>query len=92
MFKTINGLTPVDLQNLFSTRSTQNNFRDSEAKLKLPMPRINYGKRGFCYSGVCYGIIFLLVCEYQTRSLGYFKRKIDQLYGSSRLGSHTAIL
>ena len=51
MFKTINGLTPVYLQNLFSTRGTRHNFRDSEAKLELPMPRTNYGKRAFCYSG-----------------------------------------
>lgn len=51
MFKAIRGLTPVYLQNLFSTRSTQYNFRDSEAKLELPMPRTNYGKRAFCYSG-----------------------------------------
>ena len=33
MFKTINGLTPVYHQILFSTRSTQYNFRDSEAIL-----------------------------------------------------------
>ena len=47
MIKTIHGLTPVYLQNLFSTRITQCNFRDSEARLELPMPRKNYGKRAF---------------------------------------------
>ena len=52
MFKTINGLTRAYLQNLFSTRSTQYNLRDSEAKLELPMPHTNYGKCAFCYSGV----------------------------------------
>ena len=51
MFKIINDLTTVYLQNLFSTRSTRYNFRDSEATLDFPMPRTNYGKRGFCYSG-----------------------------------------
>ena len=48
MFKTINGLTPTYLQNIFST---QYNLRDSDAKLELPMPRTNYGKRAFCFSG-----------------------------------------
>ena len=48
MFKTINGLTLVYLKNLFSTRSTSTT---SGAKLDLPMPRTNYGKRAFCYSG-----------------------------------------
>ena len=28
----------------------------------------------------------------KSDSVGYFKREIDQLYGSSRLGSHTAIV
>ena len=41
MFKTINGLTPAYLQNL----------RNLETKLELPLPRTNYGKRAFCYSG-----------------------------------------
>ena len=48
MFKTINGLTPTYLQNIFST---QYNLRDSDAKLELPMPRTNYGKRAFCFRG-----------------------------------------
>ena len=51
MFKISNDITTVYLQNLFSTRSTRYNFRDSEATLDFPMPRTNYGKRGFCYSG-----------------------------------------
>ena len=51
MFKTINGLTPAYLRNLFSTCSTQYNLGDSEAKLELPMPCTNHGKRAFCCSG-----------------------------------------
>ena len=91
MFKTINGLTPVYPQNLFSTRSTQYNFRDSEAKLELPMRHTNYGKRAFCYSGA---LLWnnLPISLRKSDSLGYFKREIDQLYGGSRLGSHTTIL
>ena len=91
MFKTTNGLTPVYLQNLFSTRSTQYNLRDSEAKLELPMPCTNYGKRAFCYSGAL-SWNNLPISLRKSDSLGYFKRKIDQLYSRSRLGSHTAIL
>ena len=62
-----------------------------EAKLELPMPRTNYGKRAFCYSGA---LLWnnLPISLRKSDSLGYFKREIDQLYGSSRLGSHTAIL
>ena len=91
MFKTINGLTPAYLQNLFSTRSTRYNIRDSEAKLELPMPRTNYGKRAFCYRGA---LLWnkLPISLRKSDSLGYFKREIDQQYGSCRLGSHTAIL
>ena len=89
MFQKINELTPAYLQNLFSTRSTRYNLRDSEAKLELPMPRTSYGKRAFCYSGALLWNKFSLR---KSDSLGYFKREIDQLYGSSRLGSHTKIL
>ena len=85
MFKTINGLTPEYLQNLFST---QYNLRDSEAKLELPMPRTNYGKHAFCYSGA---LLWNKLPISLGKSLGYFKREIDQLYGSSRLGSLTSI-
>ena len=38
MFKTINGHTPAYLQNSFSTRSTQYNLRNVEAKFELPLP------------------------------------------------------
>ena len=91
MFKTIKGLTPVILHNLFSTRSTRYNFRDAEAKLELPMARTNYGKCAFSYSGA---LLWnnLSISLRKSDSLGYFKREIDQLYGSSWLGSHTAIL
>ena len=91
MFETINGLTPTYLQNLWSTRSTQYNLRDSEAKLELPMPRTNYGKRAFYYSGALLRNNLPNILR-KSDSLGYFKREIDQLYSSSRSGSHTAIL
>ena len=91
MFKTINELTSAYVQNLFSTRSTRYNIRDSEAKLELPMPRTNYGERAFCYRGA---LLWnkLPISLRKSDSLRYFKKEIDQLYGSSRLGSHTAFL
>ena len=61
MFKTINGLTPAYLQNSFSTRSTQYNVRNVEAKLELPLPRTNYGKRAFCYSGALLWTLYIVV-------------------------------
>ena len=92
MFKTINGLTLTYLQNLFSTRSTQVNLRDSEAKLEFPMLRTNlWQARAFCYSGALLWNNLPIILR-KSDPLGYFKREIDQLYSSSRSGSHTAIL
>ena len=54
MFKTIKGLSPLYLQNLFSIRSTSYNLRDSEIKLGLPKPRTNCRKRSFGYSGALF--------------------------------------
>ena len=91
MFKTINGLTPAYLQNSFSTRSTQYNLRNVEAKLELPLPSTNYGKRAFCYSGALLWNS-LPISLRQSDSLEYLKKEIDQLYSRCRSGSHTAIL
>ena len=35
----------------YSVRDTGYNLRNSETRLNLPKPRINYLKRSFCYSG-----------------------------------------
>ena len=51
MFKSLNGLAPVYLQDLFSERPTDYHLRDSFRKLNLPKPRTNYLKRSFGYSG-----------------------------------------
>ena len=91
MFKTINGLTPAYLQNSFSARSTQYNLRNVDAKLELPLPRTNYGKRAFCCSAALLWNS-LPISLRQSDSLEYFKREIDQLYSRCRSGSHTAIL
>ena len=53
MFKTINDLTPFYLHELFESRSTGYNLRNSEHTLFVPKPRTNYGKRSFSYSMDC---------------------------------------
>ena len=49
MFKSLNGLAPVYLHELFSERDTDYDLRDSFRKLNLPKPRTNYLKRSFSY-------------------------------------------
>ena len=51
MLKSLNGLAPVYLYELFSERDTDYDLRDSFRKLNLPEPRTNYLKRSFSYSG-----------------------------------------
>ena len=51
MFKSLNRLAPVYLQDLFSERHTDYDMRDSLRKLNLPKPRTDYLKRSFGYSG-----------------------------------------
>ena len=80
MFKSLNGLAPVYLQDLFSERRIDYDMRDSLRKLNLPKPRTDYLKRSFGYSGA------LL-----WNSLpGQFKKKINHALKTS--DSHSAIL
>ena len=51
MFKSLNGLAPGYLQDLFSERNTDYDLRDSFRNLNLPKPRTDYLKRSFGYSG-----------------------------------------
>ena len=51
MFKSLNGLAPVYVQDLFSERHTDYDMRDSLRKINLPKPRTDYLKRSFGYSG-----------------------------------------
>ena len=66
MFKSLNGLAPLYLQDLFSERHT---LRDSFRKLNLPKPRTDYLKRSFGYSGA------LLWNSFRLKILG----RLDQL-------------
>ena len=51
MFKSLNGLAPVRLKDLFREQHTDYEMRDSLRKLNLPKPRTDYLKRSFGYSG-----------------------------------------
>ena len=59
MFKSLNGLAPVYLQDLFSERNTDYDYdydydydlRDSFRKFNLPKPCTDYLKRSFGYNG-----------------------------------------
>ena len=53
VYKSLNGLNPDYLQPLFNYRNSVINYtlRDTEGKLTVPMPRTNYLKNSFGYSG-----------------------------------------
>ena len=51
MFKTLNGLTPQYLEEMFSSRIGHYTLRDSNRKLFIPKPNTDYLKRSFSYSG-----------------------------------------
>ena len=52
VYKTLNNLTPGYLTSRFTWRENSGyNLRDSVNKLQVPLPRTEYGKRSFSYSG-----------------------------------------
>ena len=54
VYKSLNGLAPNYLSLKFIQRSdviTSYNLRDSDNKLAIPLPRTNYYKNSFGYSG-----------------------------------------
>ena len=74
MFKSLNGLVPVYLHELFSERDTDYDLRDSFRKLiiNLPKPRTNCLKRSFSYSGALLWN-YLPESIRAIRSIGKFK-------------------
>ena len=76
MFKSLNGLAPVYLHELFSERHTDYDLRDSFSKLNLPKPHTDYLKRSFGYSGA---LLWNSLPENirTIRSIGQFKKEID---------------
>ena len=89
MFKSLNGLAPVYLQDLFSEWHTDYDFRDSFRKLNLPKPRTDYWKRSFDYSGA---YLWNPLCENirAIRSIEQFKKEINRALETS--DSNSAIL
>ena len=89
MFKSLNGLAPVYLHELFDKRHTDYDLRDSFRKLNLPKPRTNYLKRSFSYSGA---LLWNSLPESirAIRSIGQFKKEINRALETS--DSHSAIL
>ena len=89
MFKSLNGLAPVYLHDLFSERHTAYDLHDSFRKLNLPRPRTDYLKRSFGYSG------FLSWNSppentRAIRSIEQFKKEINRALET--FDSHSAIL
>ena len=77
MHKTLYGLTPKYLQSLFVSRNDMTSYRlrNSENKLALPQPRINYFTGSFSYRGAM--LWNSLSHELQsTVSLSEFRQKL----------------
>ena len=83
MFKTLNGLTPQYLEEMFSSRIGHYTLRDSNRKLFIPKPNTDYLKRSFSYSGA---FLWNSLPESLrlSPSLTSFKTNLEHLY-SNRL-------
>ena len=90
MFKSLNGLAPVYLHELFSERHTDYGLRDSFRKLNLPKPLTEYLKRRFGYSGALLWNSLPESIRAISRSLRQFKREINRTLEA--FDSHSAIL
>ena len=87
MFKSLNGLAPVYLHDLFSERHTDYDLRDSFRK--LPKPCTDYLKRSFEYSGASLWNSLPENIRAIT-SIGQFKKEINRALET--FDSHSAIL
>lgn len=81
IFKSLNGLAPVYLHEVFSEPRTDYGLRYSFRKLNLPRPRTNYLKGSISYSGESSRAI---------RSIGQFKKEINRVLET--FDSHSEIL
>ena len=74
VYKSLNGLAPDYLRSKFVDRSSLTNYslRDTESKLAIPLPRTNFMKNSFSYSGA---VLWnsLPVELRQANSLGTFR-------------------
>ena len=89
LFKSLNGLAPVYLHDLFIEQHTDYDLCDSFRKLNLPKPRTDYLKRSFGYSGA---LLWNSLPENirAIRSIGQFKKEINRALET--FDSHSAIL
>ena len=74
MFKSLNGLAPVYLQDLFSERNTGYDLRDSFRKLNLPSRVLTISNVALAIVVPYYGILFLKILG-RLDQLGSLKRK-----------------
>ena len=78
VYKFLHGLAPEYLCSRFAIRETAYNLRDSENKLCIPLPRTNYYKNSFSYSGAI--LWNKLPCNVrQAESLTKFKCLLKQV-------------
>lgn len=77
VFKSLHGLTPNYLSSKFENRCSTYTLRDSENKLKVPLPRTDYFKRSFSYSGAALWNSLPIEAR-KAESLGVFKNIVKQ--------------
>ena len=89
MFKSLSGLAPVYLHDLFSERHTDYDLSDSFRNLNLPKPSNDYLKCSFGYSGT---LLWNSLPENirAITSIGQFKKEINRTLET--FDSHSAIL
>ena len=89
MFKSLSGLAPVYLHDLFSERHTDYDLSDSFRNLNLPKPSNDYLKCSFSYSGA---LLWNSLPENirAITSIGQFKKEINRTLET--FDSHSAIL
>ena len=89
MFKSLNGLAPVYLHDLFSERHTDYDLSDSFRNLNLPKPSNDYLKCSFGYSGA---LLWNSLPENirAITSIGQFKKEINRTLET--FDSHSPIL
>ena len=78
VYKSLHGLAPDYLCSRFERRKTAYNLRDSENNLNVPLPRTNYYKNSFSYSGATHWNSLPPDIR-QAESLGLFKRLIKKV-------------
>ena len=77
VYKSLHGSAPDYLCSKFERRENAYNLRDSENKLDVPLPRTNYYKNSFSYSGATLWNSLPRDIR-QAESLGLFNRLINE--------------